>query len=676
MFKFKTEKRKEKHKSQGKSGSFQRKLLILILATSLFPLLGASFFFVSYFGDVMTQNNEELVQSTLDMNIANIDEWISSKTKAVENLIQQEPEFQTFHPDRIFPILNVLEQSDDQSEGFSVIDKNGVLTNMLGMTADSSESPYFVEAKQNKAPAYAEMSYLEPLDKYIISAMVPVSDKSGQFLGGVAFSVTPDVLSQLSGKIQIAKTGYAYVISNTGVYYSYPDAERFNKNIQDYAQTPELKKAIQTLLDQPNGHVTYRGEEGKEVITYFGTVPSTGWKMVITVPTSEVFAEVNNARNLSIAIAVATVILVFGIAYFLARQIVKPIHAVSAVMKQVADGHLNERVKVTSKDEIGQMSCNINLMIDSLATMVKQIDRTIGEVAAASDELLNATRQSTEATGEITHAIQGVASGTETQLQGAEQSARATEEMAVGVQRIAEASGNVSERAEAAASEVENGYVQIQSAIEQMAHIQSTANQTATDIERLTAHSNEIGEIVNVISDISNQTALLSLNASIEAARAGEQGRGFAVVAGEVKKLAEQTSQSIAHIVELIQFIQGSTSQAADSVKTSIEEINKGIHRMESVGVSFGQIRESIHHVSSQIQDVSATTQQISAGTEEIAASVGDMLNTAKDSALSAQSVAGSSEEQAAIIKGIEASAQSLNQLMNELKEQIRVFKA
>lgn len=673
MFKFK----KEKRESQGKSGSFQRKLLIIILATSLLPLLGASVFFVSYFADVIRQDNEELMQSTLDSNIAKIDEWISGKTKAVELLVEQNPEFQkSLAPDRIFPILNVLEQSDEQSEGFSVIDKNGTLTNMLYMSADSSKSPYFVEAKKNKTPAYSEMTYLEALDKYFISAMVPVSDKSGQFLGGVAFSVTPDVLSQMSSRIKIAQSGYAYVISNTGVYYSYPDKERFNKNIKDYAKTAELKKAEKAILGTPKGTVTYRDESGKEVITYFGTVPSTGWKMVITVPTSEIFSKVSHARNLSILIAIGAAIFVSIVAYFLARRIVKPILSVSAVMKKVADGQLSERVKVNSKDEIGQMSGNINQMIDSLATMVKQINRTIGEVAAASDELLNAARQSTEATGEITHAIQGVASGTETQLMGAEQSARATEEMAVGVQRIAEASGSVSERAEEAAGEVENGYVQIQSAIEQMAHIQSTANQTATDIERLTAHSNEIGEIVNVISDISNQTALLSLNASIEAARAGEQGRGFAVVAGEVKKLAEQTSQSIAHIVELIQFIQGSTSQAADSVKNSIDEINKGIHRMENVGVTFGQIRESIHHVSSQIQDVSATTQQISAGTEEIAASVGDMLNTAKDSALSAQSVAGSSEEQATIIKGIEASAQSLNQLMNELKEQIRVFKA
>ncbi|MGG6314244.1 methyl-accepting chemotaxis protein [Paenibacillus macerans] len=668
--------KKKNRESKAKSGSFQRKLLIIILATSLLPLLGASFFFVRYFGEVITRDNEELVQSTLDMNIAKIDEWISGKSRAVEDLVKQNPEFQTFQPERIFPILNVLEQSDDQSEGFSVLDKNGMLTNMLGMTADSSKSPYFVEAKETKAPAYAEMSYLEPLDKYFIAAMVPVNDKNGQFLGGVAFSVTPDVLAQLSNKIKIADTGYAYVMSDTGVYYSYPDAERFSKNIEEYATTPGLQKAAKAILGQPNGTVTYLDETGKEVITYFGTIPSTGWKMVITVPTGEIFAEVNQARNLSIAIAVATVIIVSAIAYFLARMIVKPIRSVSQVMKKVAGGQLSERVTVKSKDEIGVMSENINLMIDSLSTMVRQIDHTIGQVAAASDELLQAAKQSSQATAEITSAIQEVASGTETQLMGAEQSARATEEMASGVQKIAEASGNVSERAEAASSEVENGYVQIQSAIEQMGQIQSTANRTAADIETLNAHSNEIGEIVHVISDISNQTALLSLNASIEAARAGEQGRGFAVVAGEVKKLAEQTSESIAHIVERIQFIQGSTSQATDSVKDSIHEINHGIERMERVGASFDHIRESIHHVSSQIQDVSATTQQISAGTEEIAASVGEMLNIAKDSADSAQAVAGSSTEQSSAISSIEASALSLNHLMNELKEQIRVFKA
>ncbi|MEK5161528.1 methyl-accepting chemotaxis protein [Paenibacillus sp. FSL R5-0527] len=662
--------------TRGKSGAFQRKLLIIILAASLIPLIAASSFFIRYFSGVTTEDSEELAQTTLDMNISKIDEWILSKTSAVEQLIQQNPQFQSYDPEKMFPILSVLEQSDSQTEGYSLIDKNGQLTNNLGMTADMSKSDYFLKAKETNKLAFSEMNYLEALGKYFITAVVPLHDKEGQFIGAVAFSITPDVLTQLSNNIKMADTGYGYVVSNNGIYFSYPDAERFSKNINDYAETSALKNATAAILGQPGGSLTYQDETGKEVITYFGTIPSTGWKMVITVPTSEIFAKVNRASTLSIAIVVVTALIVSVIAFLLARLIVKPILAISGVMKKVASGQLNERVTVHSKDEIGEMSENINLMIESLAGMVKQIDLTIGQVAAASDELLAATRKSSQATAEITSAIREVAGGTETQFRGAEQSARATEEMAEGVQKIAEASGSVSEQAENVSSEVERGYEEIQAAIKQMAQIQTTANQTAQDIDRLAGHSKEIGEIVDVISDISNQTALLSLNASIEAARAGEEGRGFAVVAGEVKKLAEQTSESISHIAELIQFIQSSTSQATNSVQTSVREINDGIASMEKVGVSFGQIRQSIYQVSAQIQDVSATTEQISAGTEEIAASIGDMLTIAKDSADNAQSVAGSAADQAAIMQSIEKSAGSLHQLMNELKEQIKVFQA
>lgn len=665
-----------KNKLNRKSMSFQTKLLLIVLATSLIPLLAASIFFINYFGGVTKDDSNELAQSTLRMNIDKIDEWVLSKSSAVEQLIEQNPKFQSGKTEDIFPLLTILEQSDSQSEGYSVIDKNGQLLNMLGMTSDMSQSDYFLEAKESHKPAIGEMSYLEALDKYIIPAIVPVSDPSGEFVGGIAFSITPDVLTAQSNKINMAETGYGYVISDIGVYYSYPDAERFGKKMEDYATTPGLQKAVTTILSNQSGSMTYQDETGQEVITYYGTIPSTHWKMVITVPTREIFAKVTEARNLSIALAIATVLIVSAIAVLLARLIVKPIKVISQVMTKVAAGHLGERVSVKSRDEIGQMSENINLMIDSLSNMVQQIDHTIGQVDVASNELLDAALKSSHATADITSAIQEVASGTETQLQGARQSAQATEEMAIGVQRIAEASGSVSERAEAVFEEVEHGYLEIQSAIEQMGQIQSTANQTAADIEKLATHSSEIGEIVHVISDISNQTALLSLNASIEAARAGEQGRGFAVVAGEVKKLAEQTNQSISHIVELIQFIQGSTAQASTSITNSIGEIDTGIERMEQVGTSFSQIRGSIHHVSSQIQDVSATTQEISAGTEEIAASVGDMLTIATDSAQSAQSVAASSTEQSAIMTGIEASAQSLHHLMNELKEQIKVFKA
>nr|WP_275983976.1 methyl-accepting chemotaxis protein [Paenibacillus hamazuiensis] len=204
--------------------------------------------------------------------------------------------------------------------------------------------------------------------------------------------------------------------------------------------------------------------------------------------------------------------------------------------------------------------------------------------------------------------------------------------------------------------------------------IGSAAHQTASVIEQLNKHSDEIGHIVDVISDISNQTSLLALNASIEAARAGEHGRGFAVVAGEVKKLAEQTSRSVSEIVNLIQLTQTSSAEAMDSMQQNVVAINEGVRKMEHIGQSFGTVRSLILQVSEQIQEVSATTEQLSAGTEEITASIEDMVSVAKESAANAQSVAGSSEEQSAIMENVASSAKSLHKLMNELKSLIKVF--
>ncbi|WP_410768801.1 methyl-accepting chemotaxis protein [Fontibacillus sp. BL9] len=666
--------KKERHGLMKHGMSFQKKLLLVFMGISLIPLLFTTTFLLNYFNGVIKNDSEQLAKNTLEINIARIDDWILSKTSAVEELINQNPQFQSFDKNQIFPLLNILEQSDLQSEGYSIIDKSGTLTNMMNMTADMSASDYYLKMLETNKPAFAEMTYLEQLNKHIISTVVPVPDQNNKAAGAIAFSITPGVLTEMNQDIRIADSGFGYVISDTGMYYSYPDEERFGKKMEDYATTDEMKQAIQTILNNESGSVTYTDTDGKEIISYYGTVPSTHWKMLISVPTSEIFATVHRAQVLTIIITVAVAVMVLLFSVLLSRFTIKPIVAVSQVMKKVAQGHLNERVNVKSKDEIGQMSENINLMIQSMSDIVQKVQATVSHLTNASDALLISANLSAVASNQISIAIQEVAQGSDSQLQGAEQSAQATEEMAIGIQRIAEASGQVAEQSEQVTSEINKGYAEIQSAINQMNVINTTAHQTAMDIEQLNNHSQKIGQIVDVISAISRQTSLLSLNASIEAARAGEHGRGFAVVASEVKKLAEQTSQSIIHIAELVQFIQQSTGNATSSMQNSVKEINVGIDRMQQIGVGFDHIRQSIGEVSSQIQEVSATTEEISAGTEEISASLEGMLTIAKDSNENAKSVASSSAEQSSIMQDIKGSAQSLDHMIGELKELIKAF--
>lgn len=656
--------------------SFRTKLLGILLVLSIVPFVVSTLFFVNYFGGVTKNDNDQNAQTIQDLSISRVDEWMQLKMSAMQELINQNPDFKTVNPKLILPPLKVLAASDNQIVNYVLIQTNGEGLDVNNAPINLADRAFFKKVLETKKPVISDMVINKQTNKYVLPMVVPILDDSGNVAGMISGTASPDTFASLTNKIKVGKTGYGYIISGAGEYYTYPDATRIGKQVADFTKSKNTQDAFKTIMTATSdSSITYKDDDGKEVITYYQAIPNTSWKLLITVPTSELFASVNQASYIGIILLIVVTVLVTLIAIILSRFIVKPIVAISTVMKEVADGNLNERVAVHSEDEIGQMSQNINSMIDSLSGIVQKINVTINHVASASEELLESAEQSSQSSTQIASAIQEVASGTETQLQGAQQSARAMEEMAAGIQRIAESSGIVSDQTGGVTKEVDDGYVEIQSAIEQMNVIGSAAHQAASVIGQLYQHSDEIGQIVNVISDISNQTSLLSLNASIEAARAGEHGRGFAVVANEVKKLAEQTKQSVSTIVNLIQSIQQSSSIAVESIQQNVTEINDGIGKMQHIGTTFDTIRSSIRQVSAQIQEVSATTEQMSAGTEEITASIEEMVGIAKESAENSQSVASSSEEQTAIMEDISSSAQSLNTMMSELKDLIKVFK-
>lgn len=658
---------------RGRPMSIRAKWSLAQLAVAIVPLLGVTIFLISYFGGVTREASQEQARQILQSNSMRIKEWLDAKTSAVQELAAKHKELDLSQPNTVFPVLQTLEDSDKQTEGYSVIGRDGQLLNALGLTADMSKSAYFTQAKAQLVPAVNEMSYLDAVKKYIIPVIVPLTDSSKQFAGGIAFSVTPEVLTAMSKSIQLEKSGYASVVSGEGQYYAYPDEKRIGKKMVDFASSSDVKAAVKNILGKENGSETYR-ENGKKVITYFEKIPGTDWRLLLTVPEAEIYNSVNKAQLLTVLIVLAAVIIIGAAALFLTRLATKPILAVSRSVTRLAEGQLDERVEVASQDEIGRLCAGINDMAQSLSEIVGNIKSTASEVSFSSSTLLEAVQYSSDSLGQVASDIQETAAGMESQFVGVEQSARATEEMAVGVQRIAESSSTVSEGADGVAEEVDKGYVVIHSALKQMDAIGLSARQTADMIERLTRHSSEIGEIVHVISNIASQTSLLSLNASIEAARAGEHGRGFGVVAEEVKKLAEQTGQSVASISDLIREVQETTATAAASMTGNMGEIEAGIAKMRDAGESFDHIRSSIREVSLQMQDVSATTEEISAGTEEINASMAEMYNSIGKSMKKSRQVVQSSQEQVALMAEMAISVQQMNGLMSELEKQIQRF--
>jgi methyl-accepting chemotaxis protein len=218
-------------------------------------------------------------------------------------------------------------------------------------------------------------------------------------------------------------------------------------------------------------------------------------------------------------------------------------------------------------------------------------------------------------------------------------------EMASGIQKIAESASAVSESSLTVSNKTQQGNELIKNTVKLMESIRDSVDHSAHIFVSLDKQSQEIGQIIDVISGISTQTNMLALNAAIEAARAGEHGRGFAVVAGEVRKLAEQTLRAADQVSSMIGMIQSEMQRAVASIQQGTTEVHEGTKAVQLTGELFHEILVQMEQVADQVQEVSAASEQMSASSEQVTATVEQLAHIAQNASVNAQSVAAASEE-------------------------------
>ncbi len=353
------------------------------------------------------------------------------------------------------------------------------------------------------------------------------------------------------------------------------------------------------------------------------------------------------SRNVIILLLLVALVFAVAINYLVTRSITEPLAKAVSIANSLSEGDLTVKIEFTRKDEAGLLLSAMQNMVRSLRSMTGKIGKSSSTIASSSEELSVTVEEITKRVNE--------------QANKANQVATASTEMSQTVLDIAKNASNIAASSNDTLNVAHDGKGVVTKTVDEVQEISRTVSESSQLITSLGERSKQIGEIIDVIKDIADQTNLLALNAAIEAARAGEQGRGFAVVADEVRKLAERTSKATTEISGMIQGIQGETDQAVSAMENTLKRVELGARLSTEAGDALQKIVESVNGLQSMVQQIASATEEMSTVSDSISSDIEVIASVAQETSSSATQI-----KQASL---------DLSKVSMELKNEVDKFK-
>ncbi|MGB4593684.1 MAG: HAMP domain-containing methyl-accepting chemotaxis protein [Coriobacteriia bacterium] len=355
-------------------------------------------------------------------------------------------------------------------------------------------------------------------------------------------------------------------------------------------------------------------------------------------------------------------------------RILDPLRELGGVMIEAGNGDLKVHAEKIHDDEIGVLTEECNALIGSLAGIAGAVRRSSESVTNAATQLSASSEEINSSSMEISSSVQQIAHGAELQSRKVEETSSAMESITHTVGDVARRAEEASKTSEEAAKAAVLGEEATGEAINKIAEVRSAIETLASSVEVLGTRSAEIGNIVDVITSIADQTNLLSLNAAIEAARAGESGRGFSVVAEEVRKLAEGSGKAAEQIGELIKDVQTETAKALKYMEIGTTEVIVGSEVVGRTGDALRRITEAVTRTSTLAEEIASAMSGQAQRTVDVDRAMHDIAAVVEENAASAEETAAAAEQQTACMEEISSSAQELADMARHLEESVRMF--
>ncbi|ADI00684.1 methyl-accepting chemotaxis protein [Salisediminibacterium selenitireducens] len=523
---------------------------------------------------------------------------------------------------------------------------------------------------------------IDSMDQQVEAGTISLDDAQEQVREYLMGEAREDGTREITTDIDLGENGYFVIYDEEGTEILHPSLEGENVwDVQDEQGRFLVQDQIQAA--QEGGGFTFYSWEFPndpdrvgEKIMYNELDPN--WDWVVTAGSyMEDYNAASNAILWTVVWTLSGALILGGVAiFFFARSISRPVGEVRDQLKAMSDNNLVlDDLPEGRKDEFGDLARSMNQMKGNTRNMVERIIDYAGQLASSSEQLTASSEETTKATEQVTESISTISESSTDQSDMANAMQEDVMDVSEVIARIQANMKKVNDAVEDTTSRIEEGKHQVDDSSEKMTLIQEQTSTAAASIHELGKKSQEIEGILGLITDISEQTNLLALNAAIEAARAGEHGKGFAVVADEVRKLAEESNQSAGKISRLVEEIQQDISKATHVMKENEARVDEGRDSIALTGEAFDKIASSKDTIVSMSGEVSKHISSANSTTGKVVEAVMKTVQGVEETSQEVASIASSAEEQTASMEEVASAAAALSQIAEDLDDIVHVFK-